>query len=442
MNTYQDAIAYIEEKNVRGSVLGLDNVKALLSLLGNPQDQLKVIHIAGTNGKGSILAMVESVMKQLKLNVGRYVSPTISTYLERFQISGRYMSQEEFLISLRELIPYIEQVEQQGYMLTAFEIETVLAFYYFKKMQVDLVLLETGMGGRLDATNVVAHPICTVIAAISLDHIAILGDTVEAIAREKCGILRTGTPCVVYPLQEGAMAAILRSCQEKKITPIIPDVGKLVIKENTKREGITEEIVEEFAYENVIYKLGLLGEHQIYNGITAIEVIKQAIQAMGIQLDNDLKNVIIQQGLQKVTWPGRFELLGKTPWLIRDGAHNLAGAKALRDTLIKHFTKCRFIYIIGMLRDKDVDGIIQELCPLASEIYAITVPANSRSMTAGELAEKIKPLGIPVETANSPEEALEQAYRTARPEDAIVAFGSLYYIGRIGELHESNRTYS
>lgn len=420
---YTEAMNYIAEKSQLGSVMGLERIQELLMELGRPQNQCKVVHIAGTNGKGSILACMDAILQDAGYKVGRYISPTVFCYLERFQINGRNMEETVFAEYLSRIQSVAEKMEQEGISgLTAFEIETALAFLYFQEQKVDLVLLETGMGGRQDATNVVEHPVCTILSAISLDHMKILGNTIPKITYEKTGILRDHVPCVVYPENEEAMPVIQEQCRLHNIEPIIPDLTRLVIR-NEDLSG------EKFDYKNVMYELELLGKYQIYNALTAIE----AIHVIQEKLPYGLNNVNIQNGLHKAKWKGRFEVMERSPYVIRDGAHNMGAARCLYEQLIKHFTNKRIIYIIGILKDKEYHAMLSLLVPLACRVYVITVPENPRALPAEQLAEEIRPLCHEVIPVVSPEEAYRLAKEEAGQEDVILAFGSLYYIGRIGE---------
>lgn len=420
---YSEAMNYIMEKNKLGSVPGLERIQALLLRLGEPQNQCKVIHIAGTNGKGSILAYLDAILQDAGYQVGRYISPTVFCYLERFQVNDDAMEEAVFADYLSRIRSVAEEMERDGITgLTAFEIETALAFLYFQEQQVDFVLLETGMGGRQDATNVVKRPLCTILASISLDHMNILGGTITEIAYEKAGILRDGVPCVIYPENEEAMPVLQKQCGLHNTEPILPDLTQLTILKEDLYGG-------EFDYKKVRYKIGLLGKYQIYNALTAIEVIGAAKK----QLNIDLNNVNIKRGLHNAKWKGRFEVLQRSPYVIRDGAHNMEAARCLREQLTKHFTNKRIIYIIGILRDKEYDAMLALLVPLAYRVYTVTVPDNSRALPAEELAQAVSRYCRNVVSTGSPEQAYALARAEAAPEDVILAFGSLYYIGRIGD---------
>lgn len=422
-----EAYQYIEERNQLGSVLGLEHIKELLQRLGEPQNQCKVVHIAGTNGKGSILAYMEQALLQEGYKVGKYSSPTVFCYLERFQINGEPMPESVYPQYLERVMQCVQDMEADGKQkVTAFEIETAVAFLYFLEEQTDIVLLETGMGGRLDATNVVAHPVCTILASISLDHMAILGDTVEAITREKTGILRDRVPCVVYPENEKAMPVIEEQCRIHNCEMIVPDLAALkVVSEDLNHE--------KFAYKNVNYELQMLGKYQIYNAITALEALEITRKVLNDSSENGLKNVNIQKGLANTHWRARFEILSRQPYVIRDGAHNMDAARKLYEQMTKHFTNRRILYIIGILGDKQYRDMLALLVPMAWKVYVLTVPENKRALPAETLAQEVQKYCSQVEIAATPEEAYQRAKQEAEPEDVILAFGSLYYIGRIGE---------
>lgn len=424
MNT-TEAMEYIAEKNQLGSIFGLKNIKELLHRLGNPQNRCKVVHIAGTNGKGSILAYMDAVLQDAGYRVGRYISPTIFSYLERFQINDIYMDGKTFAVLLTRIEAVLKQMEQEGMTgTTSFEIETALAFLYFYEKEVDIVLLETGMGGRQDATNVVERPVCTIIASISLDHQRLLGSSIPQIAYEKVGILRDNVPCVVYPCNQQAMDVIEQECSLHNISPILPDLAALKI----ENEDLYH---EKFCYKNVIYELEMLGKYQIFNAITAVE----ALDVIKVKLNYDLKKVNFQNGLHNTKWEGRFEILKRHPYVIRDGAHNYDAAKCLYEQLTKHFTNRRITYIIGILGDKDHYAMLSLLVPLASKVYVLTVPDTPRALPAERLAGEVKEFCQEVVIADSPEQAYCLAMEEAQEEDVIVAFGSLYYIGRIGDSY-------
>jgi dihydrofolate synthase/folylpolyglutamate synthase len=413
----------MEQVTRRGSVLGLHNVTRLLERLGNPQNSLRVIHIAGTNGKGSTGACLEGLYRIEGKRVGRYISPTITDYLERFQINGTFMEPQRFAQLLTALLPVIQQLEQEeGLRPTAFELETVLAFQYFYEEQVSLLLLETGMGGREDATNVVCKPLCTVFTSIGMDHMQFLGNTLSQIAWQKAGIMKPGCPVVTYPnapsvteVLQQEYTLINHAETQESTEPGFFSVSKSDIQ--ILQESPTE---SRFIYKGVEYCLPLGGEYQIYNAATAIET--------KLRLDG----VAQSEGLGLVTWPGRFEKLGDAPLFIRDGAHNVDGVLALRESLEKHFTNRPFLFIIGVLKDKEYPTMMQLLCPLAQKVFTIT-PPGQRGLAAETLRECILPYCSQVVCCDSVAQAVALARQEGKrnPETVIVAWGSLSYMGEL-----------
>ena len=411
---------YMKKVQEKGSVLGLETVKTLLERLDNPQEKLKVIHVAGTNGKGSICTFLEAVYRAEGKKIGRYVSPTIHCYLERFQINGENMAKEVFAKLLMQVDEEIKQMNTEGKELpTAFEIETVIAFLYFLKEKVDFVILETGMGGREDATNVVSKPVCTVLSSIGMDHMEFLGNTIEQIAFEKAGIMKEGCPAVIYPNTSEVMKVLEKQGSLHNV--VLDEVKKdsIQILSETLNESV-------FCYNGIEYRIRMLGEYQIYNAATAIET--------KLFLDGYL----IKESLMEAKWEGRFEKISETPLFIRDGAHNIDGARALKKSIEKHFTNRKILYIIGVLKDKEYDKMIELLCPIATCVFTVT-PENDRGLPGSILRQHILPYCKEVTVCASVENAVSQAKREyekcerAGYKPVIVAWGSLSYIGQINE---------
>ena len=314
--TYDEAMAYIEYTNTLGSVLGLTNIKELLKRLGNPQNDVRVIHIAGTNGKGSICAFLDEILECAGFSVGRYISPTVFTYLERFQINRRYMQEADFAIYLDKVKQAADGMVKDGFdRPTSFETETAVAFCYFKDMAVDFLLLETGMGGLLDATNVCDRPVCTIIASISMDHMAFLGDSLEKIYEQKLGIMKKGVPCVSYPVPE----ELLSMWQEKKIENGTEDTSVMVSMDDIKimRAGLEG---SRYEYGGRSYRVSVPGIYQVYNSAVAV-CTARLMQRLGYGIDDD----DIQVGISQTVWKGRFQKISGTPDIYVDGAHNPGG---------------------------------------------------------------------------------------------------------------------
>lgn len=425
---YAMAMNYIEEKNKLGSVPGLENIKELLHRLGDPQDQCRCLQIAGTNGKGSVFSFVQEILLESGHTVGRYISPTIFTYLERFQINKCSMGECEFAELLGLVAEKVKEMEQAGlHSPTAFEIETAVAFLYFARHKVDYALIECGMGGKLDATNVIAHPVMSVIASVSRDHMQFLGEKLTEIAEHKAGIIKENSLCITAPQEQEVIRVLRDVCAQKKTELICVDEAKLKILNMDMDQTI-------FSYRGQNYTIKLLGEHQIINAAVAIEV---AGKIGGVGLD------VIKRGLYKTEWRGRMTRVCETPDVFVDGAHNEAAWKYLQKAVNKYFTNRKIIYIIGVLKDKEYKKMVDILAETMSYAIAVT-PDTPRALDKKLLAEEISQRGIGTSTACSVDDAVQQAmYRVSvlQPEgtgeDApvILVCGSLSFIAEYLEYN-------
>lgn len=327
--TYEETMAWISRIGKSGIHLGLERMEQLLDRMGHPERALRIIHVAGTNGKGSVCTMIAAILEAAGYKVGRYISPALYDYRERIQINGSYIEKEALAEGMTAIRRIYSEIAEEGLELpTVFEAETALGFWYFKQKACDYVILETGMGGRLDSTNVIGHPILTVIASISMDHMAMLGETLEAIASEKAGILKKGAPAVVYPLDAEAMKVITDTCHEKDIPMRLTDMESLSVGKGQMIDGESVfEFQQTFDYKNYKnLKIYLGGTYQVKNACLAIE----AVEALRLDLPEE---PFIRQGLSTARWPGRFECLSKQPAIFIDGAHNPDGAISLRETV-------------------------------------------------------------------------------------------------------------
>lgn len=434
---YIEAKNYIDQVQKKGSILGLEPVKNLLKAFDNPQDKLNVIHVAGTNGKGSICTFLEAMYKAEGKKVGRYVSPTLHCYLERFQINGKYMEEDEFAKLLSKVKEAVSEMTEEGKESpTAFEIETVIAFLYFVEQKTDIVILETGMGGREDATNVVTKPLCTVFASIGMDHMQFLGDTIEKIAYEKAGIMKDGCMSVSYPNSAAVMKVLREEASLHNVELHEINTGLHNVEFVEDRRGmqdvdgngfqILSETLEEtvFEYRGTEYVIHMLGEYQVYNAVTAIET--------KLLIDGTL----IPDSLKNATWEGRFEKISDKPLFIKDGAHNIDGVRALKESIEKHFTNQKLIFIIGVLRDKEYEKMMALLCPLAADVFTIT-PNNERGLSGEILRETILPYCKETYACSSVNEATDRArqkwydYEKNGEQAVMIAWGSLSYIGQL-----------
>lgn len=424
---YKEAMEYIEELNQYGSVLGLDNMRELCRRLGNPQEELKFVHIAGTNGKGSVLAYISTVLKAAGYRTGRYISPVIFNYRERIQVNGRPITKQALCDCLEPLKEAAEQMAGEGLPHpTPFEMETALAFCYFKKMQCDVVVLETGLGGSLDATNIISNTLVAVFTSISMDHMQYLGDSPEKIAENKAGIIKNNC----YAVSTGQAPEVIRTLRAQAdrmgCSFHTADLQKL----SGVKYGLEKQSFSYDGYRNL--KIALAGKHQIENGVLAIEAVR-ALQQAGFRIGEKA----LRRGLADTVWKGRFSIAARKPFFIVDGAHNEDAAKKLAESVRFYFTNRRIIYIMGILRDKEYDKIIRETYELAEHIITVTPPGNPRAMQAYELAKEVRRYHAGVTAADSLEEAVELSYLLSDKESVIIAFGSLSYLGELTGIIEN-----
>ena len=417
---YEEAMNFIQNTNKFGSVLGLDNIRELLERLGNPQDQLRVVHIAGTNGKGSTLAFLAGIFRESGKRAGRYVSPASFSYEERFRINEENISKKDLCFYMEKIKNVAEEMVKDGLSHpTMFEIETALSFLYFLDKKVDVVLLETGMGGRLDATNVVKKPIATVIASIGMDHMQFLGDTLEKIASEKAGIIKEGCPVISYDNTKEVNEVIKNKAKQMhaKVT-FVNSAGIRVLQESLNGESFSYRSSDGRWYEKI--EIPLLGRHQINNAALALEtlnVIKNYYCISDFQTED---------GMRKTIWRGRIEILEREPMVICDGAHNPDGAKSLLSFLQNNFTNQRLIYIMGVLSDKDYEQMVQILAPSADKIYTVA-PDNPRALSSRELCNCISKYHQNVEERQRLAECLSEVRQKAEKDDVIIICGTLSF---------------
>lgn len=421
--TYKEARVYLDEVSKYGSVLGLDAVRNLLHELGNPQEGLRFIHIAGTNGKGSVLAFTSSILSEAGFRIGRYISPAVISYLERIQIDGQWILEMEFAELVEEVQRAIVRMEAKGLAgPTVFEIETAIAFLYFKRKHCDFVVLETGMGGSLDATNIVENTVVAAFASISRDHMSYLGDTLEEIAGDKAGIMKPGC-AAVSAAQKPEVRRVLEISAEKcgcRLRFAEPE-NAAVLEQDYRGQTFSYRGMEQL-------HMKMAGSYQILNAVTAWEVI----DALNGILKNKISEQAIRSGFLKAWWPGRFTCIKEAPIFIIDGAHNEDAAIRLRESVELYFPGRKLIYIMGVFRDKEYEKIAKIMAPLAERIYTVSLPDSNRTLSAGELKHTVDSYceGT-VETVGEIGQAVERALQDAKEDDVILAFGSLSYLGQV-----------
>ena len=426
---YEEAVEYIESLNQYGIVPGLGNISNLCEKLGNPQKKLSFIHIAGTNGKGSVLAYISTILKAAGYKVGRYVSPTIFEYRERIQINNRPITKKDLCALIEQMREICEELVAAGKPHpTPFEVETAMAFTYFEKQGCEFVVLETGMGGRLDATNIIENTLVSVLTSISMDHMQYLGKDLSAIATEKAGIIKKGCRVVTMQQEEEVLQVIQKQAKELQVPVTIAreELAKKV------RYGLEKQRFDYESWKNL--ETHLAGKHQIANAVLAIEVIKN-LKNMGYEVSDKA----LYKGLQDTKWQGRFSLLSKKPWFVVDGAHNEDAAKKLAESIEFYFTNKRIIYIMGILRDKEYEKIIELTHSYAEQIITVATPNRSRTLSSYELAAEVAKVHPNVTATDSLEEAVEIAYLLAGKEDVIIAFGSLSFTGNLINIVEKRK---
>lgn len=416
---YEEARVYLDHVSKYGSVLGLESIKSLLGELANPQNDLKFIHIAGTNGKGSILAELSGILTSAGYRVGRYCSPTVLDYLERFQVDGVEMTKEDYARLTEQVKQAAERGIQKGSRQpTAFEIETAIAFLYFKEKKCDYVVLETGLGGKEDATNVIEHPLLCVFASISMDHMACLGDTLEEIALQKAGIIKEGADVVTGPQADEVMEVLTGTAQKKGCTCYQSKSVKL---QESDWDGQT------FLWKGEKYRLPLLGKFQLENVAIVLQAV-ECLRARGVRI----LDAAVKEGLAKVQWLGRFQVLQREGTkIIVDGAHNAQAAVRLKENIEAYLANRTIVAITGIFRDKDYASMVETLAPYFSYVYTIDLPNYERTLSRQQLQEAWKNAGVSAESVDSIPKALELAMKRAGEQGVVLACGSLSYLGDV-----------
>ena len=420
---YKEARVYLDEVSKYGSVLGLESMRELLHRLGDPQNELKFIHISGTNGKGSVLAYLSTILSGAGYRTGRYISPTLFSYRERIQVDGEYIEKESLACHVTAIAAAAEDMQKAGLPSpTVFEIETALAFLYFKEKRCDIVTLEVGCGGLLDATNVITTTLMEVIASISMDHTDLLGDTLAKIAAQKAGIIKPDTMVVSAQQKSEAAQVIEDTCKEQHCTLQMVDESKI----SNVHYGAEGQTFSYKTWENVA--ISLAGSYQIKNAALALEGV-ESLRNLGYALSDQQ----VREGLLHTAWRGRFTTLRRDPTVIIDGAHNPAAALELKESLERYFPGKTLYFVMGMFKDKDYAQVIDLTAPLARHIITVETPGNPRAMPARELAEAVGKVNPSVEWADSVAHGVEKALAMAGKEDAVIVFGSLSFLGEAAD---------
>ena len=418
--TYTEALNKIHSLLTFGSRPGLDRVRELLRRMGDPQDKLRYIHVAGTNGKGSVCAMLSAILVAAGYKTGLFISPYITDFRERIQINNAMVSEEVLTDAVEKTFPLIEQLRAEGIVITEFEYVNALEFYIHAQAECDIVVLETGMGGLLDCTNVIRPPLCAVITTIGLDHTAILGDTIAAIAEQKCGIFKSGSLAVTSAQCEEAMRVIAGTAAAKHIPLIKSSSVSLELRDITLGGS-------EFLYQGAPILLRLAGDYQLENARTALA----AIEVLTLNGELDISPEDIRRGLFNAVNPARLETLCGSPLVLLDGAHNPNGIGALKQAIDRFLEGKKILCMLGMLADKDIDSALRLLDGVFEAIYTVPID-NPRALAPDLLAEKCRSHAAEVRAFDSAELAFDTAFERAERENAaVLVCGSLYLAGSI-----------
>lgn len=417
---YETAMIKLRGEVCSGIKLGLQNIKTLMEKLGNPQDKLKIIHIAGTNGKGSCTSFVNSALVSQGYKVGMFTSPSIYNFEERIRINNKNIPEDKLIDLMNEVREVAETMEV---FPADFELVTAIAFLYFYREKCDFAIMEVGLGGRLDATNVAQNPLITLITSISLDHQQFLGNTIPEIALEKAGIIKENVPLVLYSQSKEAMDSIIGVANSKNSKVILNDLEKIELLENTKNG----QIINYKDFKNL--KINLLGSHQINNATISLELLEQ-LRKMGFEISNES----IYNGFSSVTWPCRFELVSKNPDFILDGAHNIDGIEKFISSMNFYYKDNKKIGIFGVLADKDYNEMLAKIVP-CFDVFLTVRPDSERAMESKELKERIEKLTKKkVYSFENYQDAIDKAFEISKEDDVISAFGSLYFVGEVRNL--------
>ncbi len=422
---YESALEFIHGASLLGSKLGLKNITELLARLGNPQNQQNFIHIAGTNGKGTTTSSIASILMQQGYRVGVYTSPYIYEFNERISVGGQNIPNNVLAKLTKDVKLKCDEMVRDGFNHpTEFEIVTTLGMLYFAEKKCDYTVLEVGLGGRLDATNVIKKPLVSVITSISYDHMKFLGDTLPQIAAEKCGIIKRGVPVAVYPEQDAEALNVIREvCKKRRSEMKIADTPVIT------EENLGETVFDCSRYRGL--RLSLIGEHMAKNVSTAIAAV-ELLREQGIKISHEA----VYKGVASVKWPGRFEIIGENPLFIIDGAHNISGIEAFIKTIQKNLYGKRLVFVMGMLRDKEYEAAIRLVAGMADMFVAVSVP-STRALPAEELAEIASRYNSNVYTAESVSDAVKTALEFEGVH-AVLAFGSLYLLGDVKRARDEH----
>lgn len=413
--TEREAIEYIENQGWSETRLGLDRIRALLAALGNPQEKLRFVHVAGSNGKGSTCAMLDSILRCAGYRTGLYTSPYIECFNERMRVNGEDISTAELTRVTERVKAIAEAMDDHP---SQFELVTAVAMQYFYERRCDIVVLEVGMGGALDSTNVIPAPEVAVITNIGLEHTEYLGSTITEIAAAKVGIIKPGCSAVCYDGDSAATAVLEKACHSCGVSLHRADFAQL--------EAISETLDgQRFRYRGAEHTISLLGAHQLKNAAVVLETV-DALR----ERDWDIPAQSVERGLLGAKWPARLEVLGRSPLFILDGGHNPQCASALAESLNRLLPGEKSVFLMGVLADKDYAAMVDAVLPLAERFVCVT-PESARALPAGELCEFLRERGAEAEMCGSMDDGILKALLAAGEDGCVISFGSLYMAGAV-----------
>lgn len=413
---YDETIAYIHSAYWKGAKDGLERTRELLALLGDPQKELRFVHVAGTNGKGSTCAMLASILQAAGYRTGRYTSPFVNRFNERIALDGQPIPDEDLVALFERIRPVVDAMEKKP---SEFELITCAAMLYYRKKKCDVVVLEVGMGGEFDSTNVISTPLLTVITAMGFDHMQYLGNTMAEIASAKAGIIKPGGVTLIYGEDPEADAVFRETCTRVGSHLVVTDQGRITDHSHTLKG-------HDLSFGPYAHlHLPLIGSHQVKNAALVLTAVEE-LQKRGLIIPDEA----VYAGMAAVTWPARMELLNESPVFLLDGGHNPHGFAAAAETLQELFPDRKITILMGVMTDKDHGDMIRSLLPLSKRFYTVR-PDSPRAMGAEDLAAEIRSLGGEAQATASVQEGVARILRKATAEDVLLAIGSLYMAGDV-----------
>lgn len=420
--SYKETLDRVNSLLKFGMKPGLERIQELLFRLGNPQDHLRFVHVAGTNGKGSVCTMLSCILRQAGCKTGLFTSPYVVDFRERMQINGKMIPRDELEQEVNRVMEIAEQMAEENLIVTEFEVVTAVALHWFAEKKCDVVVLEVGLGGRFDATNIISTPLASVICSISLDHTAVLGNTIEQIAFEKCGIIKHGGVTVTYPNQpDDALCVIMRRAAEEENTLLMGNM-------NAAEINHADIFGTSICYGGMNIHIPFAGKHQIANAVTVIETAK-ALCRLGIPIRDEH----IIAGIASASIPARMEILCHQPIVLLDGAHNADGSAVLAQSIKDYLPDKKITAIFGMMADKDYCTAASLIAPLCSSIITVT-PSNPRALPAENLLQVVSKWCSDVIAVQSLKKALSCALEHLNEDDVLLICGSLYLAGDMREM--------